>query len=173
MNGAAINIDEFAAVFGNGSIRVQLNWPRAIRECAVEEQFSCSRTELGRLYTPWYDRTDCVQPYRFAAPLRVHALEQRLPDGGPAERAREIAELTARFIASAQPVVLPLPAYHTGDTVILLDGTHRSIAAYRARADVRLLLYILHGPTDSEMLPDLEGFRGTGAVAGDCERRRR
>ncbi|MGW0570844.1 hypothetical protein [Streptomyces tauricus] len=38
---------------------------------------------------------------------------------------------------------------------LILDGTHRAVAALRARAHVTVFLYVLLGPTDPTILPDL------------------
>jgi hypothetical protein len=95
-----------------------------------------------------------------ARPLRLGLTEATWP----AQRLSRIAALNEQFAAADSPVQLPLPVYALGGGgSLLLDGTHRSVAAYRSGADVRLLLFAVHGPVDASMLPDLGHHQATAA----------
>lgn len=154
---SGINIHDFVTVF-DATVRAWLDWSRVLTECTVDESFSDSRAELGELFTVWYagprgQHAGYDGPG--ARPLRVG--ETSLTEATwPTERATKIETMSASHAGSArEPVVLPLPAYRVGAGAVILDGTHRAVAAYRARAEVRLMLFILDGPTDPEILPDL------------------
>ncbi|RSM59282.1 hypothetical protein DMH03_25885 [Amycolatopsis sp. WAC 01376] len=150
----------FALIFGDGVVRAKLDWQRVVDECVVEERYSRSRKELGELCTVWYadeSGRDAGYDHQGARPLRVS--EVAITEASwPRARASMIAALRAEYTRTARPVQLTLPGYRVGDEVVLLDGNHRAAAAYLADADTRLLLYILCGPTDSGMLPDLRHY---------------
>ncbi|MEU5266543.1 hypothetical protein [Amycolatopsis sp. NPDC021455] len=158
-----IPVDDFVRFFGDGGIRAKLNWARLAAECRVEVSAGRSRALLGDLRTVWYaGPDDRNREFRDvdARPLRVR--ETGLTESSwPAGRAARIAEFEARFRAEAGPVQLPLPGYALGDGgFLLLDGTHRAVAAHRTGGDVRLLLFTVHGPLDEAMLPDLRHAAG-------------
>ncbi|OXM54889.1 hypothetical protein [Amycolatopsis alba] len=150
----------FALIFGDGGIRAKLDWRRVAAECAVEERYSRSRKELGELCTVWYadgSGHDAGYDHQGSRPLRVS--EAAVTEASwPRARATTIAALRREYVRADRPVHLALPGYRVGDEVVLLDGNHRAAAAYLADADTRLLLYILRGPTDSGMLPDLRHY---------------
>lgn len=152
----------FALIFGDGAVRAKLDWRRVVDECAVEERYSRSRKELGELYTVWYaddSGRDARYDHQDVRPLRVSEVGITEASWPPA-RAAKIAELRREYSSTDRPVPLLLPCYRAGDELVLLDGNHRAAAAYPTDADTRLLLYILRGPTDSGMLPDLRHFPG-------------
>lgn len=154
---SAIEIHDFVTVF-DSIVRARLDWSRVLAECTVDESFSDSRAELGELFTVWYagpggqhagyDETG-------ARPLRV--CEASLTEATwPMERATKIEAMAASHAGSSgEPAVLPLPTYRVGAGLVILDGTHRAVAAFRACAEVRLMLFILDGPADRKILPDL------------------
>ncbi|MGY6655311.1 hypothetical protein ACXIZN_24420 [Amycolatopsis sp. TRM77291] len=150
----------FALIFGDGGIRARLDWRRVHDECTVEERYTRSRKELGELCTVWYtdeSGRDTDYAHQGARPLRVS--EVAITEASwPRARASMITTLRQEFGRASRPVQLALPGYRAGDEVVLLDGNHRAAAAYLADADTRLLLYILCGPTDSGMLPDLRHY---------------
>jgi hypothetical protein len=155
---ARVDVDDFVTLFGDGCIRARLNWSRLRSDCWIEQSFSRSRDELGDLFTVWYAGADGAHAdFRDpgARPLRLR--EVGLTEATwPAQRLSRIAALHEQFAAADRPVQLPLPVYALGGgSSLLLDGTHRSVAAYRSGADVRLLLFAMHGPVDASMLPDL------------------
>ncbi|MFJ8912609.1 hypothetical protein [Amycolatopsis sp. NPDC102389] len=152
-----MDVSAFVRLFGGGDIRVKLDWQRVAEECVVEERFTCSREELGQLCTVWYVDEfgrDAGYDYEGARPLRVSEVEITEATWPPA-RASMIAALRRDYASADSTVTLTLPAYLVGGEVVLLDGNHRAAAAYLAEADTCLRLYLLSGPTDSEVLPDL------------------
>ncbi|MFI9454677.1 hypothetical protein [Amycolatopsis sp. NPDC052450] len=150
----------FALIFGDGVVRAKLDWQRVVDECVVEERYSRSRKELGELCTVWYadeSGRDARYDHPGARPLRVS--EVAITEASwPRARASMIAALREQYTRTARPVQLTLPGYRVGDEVVLLDGNHRVAAAYLADADTRFILYLLCGPTDSGMLPDLRHY---------------
>jgi hypothetical protein len=79
--------------------------------------------------------------------------------GWPADRLARIARFEAVFGQERQPVQLVLPALRIGSRCLLLDGTHRAVAAHRSSAEVRIFLFTLHGPLSADILPDLAHYR--------------
>lgn len=154
---SAIDVRDFITVFGS-TVRARIDWSRVLTECTVDETFSDSRVDLGELFTVWYAgaggrHAGYDEPG--AHPLRVG--ETSLTEATwPVERATKIEAMSASHAGSAgEPVVLPLPAYRVGSSAVILDGTHRAVAAFRACIAVRLMLFTLIGPADPEVLPDL------------------
>ncbi len=153
-----VSADDFTTFFGHGGIRALLDWTRLATECRITAFTSRSHAVLGELRTVWYagpDGRDREFRDRDARPLQVR--ETGLTESTwPADRTARIAEFEARYQADNRPVQLPLPVYALGEgRFLLLDGTHRSVAAHRSAADVRLLLFAIHGPVEEAMLPDL------------------
>ncbi|MGX1763173.1 hypothetical protein ACWIG5_40855, partial [Streptomyces lydicus] len=70
-----------------------------------------------------------------------------------------------RLEASTEPFVLLLPTYRVADELLLLDSSHRVMAGYLARAEVRALIMTLVAPLSPDLLPDLGSLvvRGHGS----------
>lgn len=147
-----MTVDDFVAEFGDGRVRVLLDWSRVHGQCRAERSVVRSRELLGDLFTVWYvgpDRT----PREFNA---VDAWPLRVRDVPEPWRAEQIRPLRHEFARSGQAVHLLLPAYGLPDGgALLLDGTHRAVAAYQSGAPVVVELWTVHGPVDAAMLPDL------------------
>jgi hypothetical protein len=158
-----VPVGDFAALFGDGGIRARLDWTRLAGECRIEAFTSRSRALLGDLRTVWYagpDGRDREFRDADAQPLRVRETG-RTEATWPAGRAARIAGFEDRYRADAGSAQLPLPVYALGDDeFLLLDGTHRSVAAHRAGVAARLLIFVVHGPVEEAMLPDLRYARG-------------
>ncbi|MEA5364715.1 hypothetical protein VA596_34650 [Amycolatopsis sp., V23-08] len=154
---------DFARFFGDGGIRTLLDWRRLEAECRIEATTSRSRVLLGDLRTVWYNGPDGRdREFRDAdaRPLRVRETG-RTEASWPEGRAARIAEFEARFRGDGGPIQLTLPVYALGDDeFLLLDGTHRAVAAHRTGGNVRLALFAVHGPVDEAMLPDLRHASG-------------
>ncbi|MEV6828051.1 hypothetical protein [Amycolatopsis sp. NPDC051102] len=153
-----VPVADFVRFFGDGGIRVLLDWTRLAAECRIEASTSRSAAMLGDLRTVWYagpDGRDGEFRDPGARPLRVR--ETGCTEATwSAERAARISDFETRFRADPGPVQLALPVYVLGDDgFLLLDGTHRAVAAHRAGGEVRLLMFAVHGPRDETMLPDL------------------
>lgn len=162
MRGRVIDIHDFVTVFGS-TVRARLDWSRVRTECTVDESFSDSREDLGALYTVWYagpGERHAAYDDPEVRPLRVR--ETTLTESTwPADRATKIDAMSADYgSVDVEPLVLPLPAYRVGAGVVMLDGNHRAVAAFRASSEVRLLLFILDGPQDPGILPDLVHHQG-------------
>jgi hypothetical protein len=154
-----MNFSEFEEIFRDSEMRAWLAWD-VIRESAneVEEIYTRSTDVLAGLYTVWYatpdgNNGDWRNPED--TPLRVGETLKTL-DTWPPERSQHIAYFRTQFEASQYAIQLTLPAYAPNEKdLIILDGTHRATAAYLTGKDVRLIIFALHGPCDSRVLPDL------------------
>lgn len=70
------------------------------------------------------------------------------------------------FSRSGEPVVLTVPAYQVAESMLLLDSTHRVVAAYSSHHEMRLLVAAIQGPADPAILPDLGRRQGKVLSAG-------
>ncbi|WP_327268040.1 hypothetical protein OG233_06800 [Streptomyces sp. NBC_01218] len=152
--------EEFVMLFGSsGHVRASLDWSRVTElRLRVQHSFHTSADRLGRMATLWYTRPDgtpAEYTHPQATPLTARqaaAADMRtLP-----QRQNTLGALTQQAATCREPVQLILPAYRLPDgTDLILDGTHRAVAALRARARVTVFLYVLLGPADPTILPDL------------------
>ena len=92
-----------------------------------------------------------------ARPLSVR--EAATLQSWPAAREARVASLAAAFKVQAEPVQLVLAAVAAPDgRTVIVDGTHRACAAYRAQVEIRMLLFAVRGPTSASVLPDLAHY---------------
>ena len=105
------------------------------------------RHELGQLYTPWRRKSDGTYANGRdddAEPLRVET--------NPFPPCRE--SILQSF--SLQPGSLRLPCYQIRDKeYLILDGNHRAVSLYRSNYQIDVQAWIIEGPMDSNILPDL------------------
>ncbi|MFI9587522.1 hypothetical protein ACIHCQ_38225 [Streptomyces sp. NPDC052236] len=153
-----MRVDQFVDAFQGGGVRVQLSWDRLdSSEFSATHTVSRSTGLLGSLFTVWYEgQQGGNSDWRRAAhPLRVSEASRTEPDW-PANRRHRVSSFEKEFVQAREPIQLVLPTYalHDGG-LLLLDGTHRAVAAHRASVPVRLLIYTLRGPVHQDVLPDL------------------
>ncbi|MEV0647166.1 hypothetical protein AB0I28_18045 [Phytomonospora sp. NPDC050363] len=152
---------DFEAFFRGGDLRVPLAWDRlAEAGCTATIEVGRSAAELGECHTTWYADAGgaaTVWDAPGARPLRVR--EAGALQNHDARRTERLAEYVRDFAAAIGPVRLVLPAYTVNGDTLLLDGAHRAVAAWRARPDLRVLLWRLHGPADEKLLPHLRHHR--------------
>jgi hypothetical protein len=154
-----MNFREFEEIFKDSEMKAWLAWD-IVKESNVTIKEICTRSAdiLAQLYTVWYATPDGRNgDWRNSedTPLRVGEALKTL-DTWPDERRQHTQYFRAKFERSNFPVQLTLPAYApNARDVILLDGTHRAAAAHLAGKDTRLIVFALHGPCDSRVLPDL------------------
>lgn len=153
----AINVTEFADTFLTGHVRAQITLDGA-DGFAVEERYGSSRDLLGGLFTVWYTVPDGRQAdwhHPEAAPLRVRDAACGTAVW-TADRRRRLDAFEKAFQAQTEPVQLVLPVLRAAPgRDLILDGTHRAVAAYAAEVPVTLFVFALHGPLRPVMLPDL------------------
>ena len=113
---------------------------------------------LSSFFTVWYINPDGLNgDWRNAgdSPLRIRDAVKAF-DIWPDDRKQRVEAFRAKFIRRSEPVQLVLPAYAPNDRdIILLDGTHRAMAAFMAQSGIRLLVFAVNGPCDPDVLPDL------------------
>lgn len=113
---------------------------------------------LGDLFTVWYTgpggrQAEWSDPG--AEPLRVRDAA-RGTASWEREREQKLEGFGTLFRAQSEPVQLILPVLRAvPGRSLLLDGTHRAVAAHRAGAPVTLFVFALRGPVGPETLPDL------------------
>jgi hypothetical protein len=159
-----MNIEEFETIFRNSEMRAWLAWDILEKSGAnMREIYTRSPEALARLYTVWYAApggTNGDWRNSSDSPLRVGQATDTVGTW-PAERVTRVAHFRAQFEKSRYPVQLTLPAYspNTRD-VLLLDGTHRAVAAHLSKKEVRLIVLAVQGPCDPRILPDLAHYSG-------------
>ena len=157
-----MNTEDFIRMFGSGPIRALLDWSRiAEPEVIVHHDFHTSLDRLARMHTLWYaDPTGRLASYTdpTAAPLTVGQAAVLDMSDVP-KRQQTLDVFTERAGRSTEPVQLVLAAYRLQDRRdVLLDGTHRAVAAVRANACVTVFSFVLVGPADPGILPDLSHY---------------
>jgi hypothetical protein len=157
-----MNLDDFEAIFRSSEMRTLLNWDGIrLHNCKVREVYTRSAEYLRNVYTVWYRtpqggngdwRTDEDIPLRLGEATTMR-------DMWPSERVSRFDYFRDAFSKLEDPLMLALPAYSPNKReVILLDGTHRAAAALAAKVELRLLVFIVEGPCDSSILPDLDHY---------------
>jgi hypothetical protein len=154
-----IDVTEFATVFRDSGIRSWLDWDRIISSnYSVEQIVSRSIFALGELETVWYIQPDGSRgDWREQDSRRVCVQEAaRLTNFPNTESSAYISHLAAQMEKAATPTILTLPSYmaKTGQ-LLILDGNHRAVAAFKAKRDVRLLIFAIKGTDNPYVLPDL------------------
>ncbi|WP_420031360.1 hypothetical protein ACN2WE_00055 [Streptomyces sp. cg28] len=155
--------EEFILLFGSsGHVRAALNWSRLTdKQFHVQHRFHTSPDRLGQMNTLWYtgpDGTPVEYTHPQAAPLTTRQASKTDMRSLP-QRENTLTRLTKQASGSLEPVQLVLPAYRLPNgTDLILDGTHRAVAALRAQARVTVFLYVLLGPADPTILPDLAHY---------------
>jgi hypothetical protein len=154
-----MNTTEFTRMFGSGQIRALLDWSRiAEPDVVVEQDFHTSADRLADMTTMWY--ADCEgAPVDYAAPNAAPLTVRQAAalDMGSVPRREEALSLYAdRAAQSVAPVQLVLAAYYlNSSTHLILDGTHRAVATIRADVPATVFSFVLRGPLDPAILPDL------------------
>jgi hypothetical protein len=158
----AVELNEFEEIFRDSEMKVLLDWDFVKKSGAsVNEIYTRSADSLAQLYTVWYSTPSGLNggwPDSEDTPLRIGETLKTFPTW-PAARRERVNYFRTQFEQSEHPVQLTLPAYAPNDRdVILLDGTHRAVAAHIVGKEVRLIIFALHGPCDSRALPDLAHY---------------
>lgn len=155
-----MNISEFRRLY-EGSIRALLDWDLLEAESAPVKLTVCSeRRVLGDIHTVWY-RSPSGEPGDWRNNednLQTVAEASRSPrswTGPKRQLVRQFAEQNSRNL---EPLIMTLPTYQIGTELILLDSTHRLIAAFKGDREIRALIIAVQGPVLPEVLPDLNRF---------------
>lgn len=158
-----VDLTQYRSLF-QPVIRASLDWVALARlGAAVSVEVADSRDALGAVHTVWYADADgaetgYAQPG--ARPLTIAEVAEVLPrwEGKHPERVAEFeADMLARS-RQGEPLLLTLPAYAVRGGWLLMDSTHRAVAAYRSGLPVRLLLLGLLAPVDAAILADLRHY---------------
>lgn len=151
-----MNISEYRTAFGP-EIQIQMNWATLeelncqIRQVIVELPYNS-----GTLYTPWYTNSSGV-PRKFsdpdANPLTVSAA---------AKNPGIITYQQVRQIYTGNLSCLEFPAYQLPDNrLLLLDGNHRTVSTVIEGRSITIMLFVLDGPVQKQILPDLGHWEQT------------
>lgn len=166
-----MHIDEFRRLFAD-NIRALVAWDR-LHDSAVtiSERVVADRAALGELRTVWY-RSDegGLGDWRdpTSVPMSVsEAVTHR--DIWTRDRSDRIEAFGKDYQRYAEPVVMVIPAYETPLGALMLDATHRVVAAYLANVEVRLLVLGIEGPLSAEVLPDLTHHGSPTKSATDAQ----
>lgn len=131
-------------------VRVNLDWERlAASNPAIHVRTLSLVTNATEVFTPWYARDDGL-PCDYDSP---GAKPQSL-----AAAAQNALLLRRHDVSSDVPSDprLEVPAYRLGaGGLLLLDGNHRAVACVVAGVDQAVTAYVVEGPLDGAVLPDL------------------
>lgn len=157
---AGMDLAHFHLLFGN-SIRAWLDWD-ALDTASVQvtDEVVTSPADLGHLYTVWY-----AGPHGEAGDWRnadhspqTVAEAAASPGSWTEDKKRRIDIFREQYSTLSEPLVTLAPAYRAYENLILLDSSHRCVAAYLAGIKIRMLVLAIEGPVDSHVLPDLGWF---------------
>jgi hypothetical protein len=155
----SIKIADFITVFRGAGIRSWFDWDRLEPgSYSVIEEYSRTKSVLGRLETVWYVWPDgSLGDWRNQDNRRVCVEEAASLTRFPNDKGLAyINELAVRIDNATAPEILVLPCYRTRTgKSLLLDGNHRAIAAFRSKRDVRLMIFAVTGADNPLLLPDL------------------
>src|ERR1700753_137542 len=157
-----MNLEDFETICRSSEMKSWLNWEAILNQkCEVREIYSRSPEELRNIYTVWY-RTPQGEngDWRNSedTPLRLGEVTTTAGTW-PADRKNRYNYFRETFSNLGDPLMLVLPSYSPNkQDVILLDGTHRAAAALAAKVELRLMIFIVDGPCDSTILPDLNHY---------------
>nr|WP_199045498.1 hypothetical protein [Dyella sp. ASV24] len=145
-----MNIAEFKYHFGQ-PIRVSLNWQLLSESNAsIKLQQLQLPGDAGRIFTPWYlDGSGAACNYfdQGAVPQNVSSAAQ----------SEALKKRHGFHYQHGAPTVVVAPAYGLPDGgVLLLDGNHRVVSAYLGGVNLLLMAFVIEGPLDAQILPDLE-----------------
>lgn len=156
-----IPIDLFVSFF-RPCIRVLFDWERFQNErwpirLAVIDDISA----VSSWYLPWsFDANGKEVKYDAPAghPIQLSSIAQRL-SAFDEKRRQKILDLSRVFLDSRHPkrpaqfvaATYALP----NDSHIFLDGNHRMAGLMLARISFKLLVFSIHGPVKSAVMPEL------------------
>ncbi|WP_188795518.1 hypothetical protein [Dyella nitratireducens] len=147
--GAIMKPQDFQRHF-QSKIRVMLDWSKFISsDWSIELRYFSIPEQSSLVYTPWYAQPDgsaCAYNSPNAMPQSVAsvALNSALREHhkvGDAPHSESISVV---------------PAYRlNGDSILLLDGNHRAVSSQAASTKLGLAAFVINGPIDEHVLPDL------------------
>lgn len=150
---------------GPAGIRVRIDWDVVLRrQLPVTARFISAFTAFERSYLPWYLPADGMEAdydedVRPVAVAEFPEIEGRLRP----ERQEKITQLR-RDIRTSNGAQLLVPAYDLGNgRHLLLDACHRVAALADAPVPLAAVIFLLHGPLDARVLPDLTHWANAGA----------
>jgi hypothetical protein len=154
-----IKISDFITIFRDAGIRSWFDWELLQSPSySVVQIFSRSVSDISRFETVWYSRPDgSLGDWRNQEDRRISVRDAATRQAFPNKESEDyIQRLISDMRAASTPPYLVLPCYRTQDRkVIILDGNHRAVAAFRSATDVRLLVFAISGPDHPLLLPDL------------------
>lgn len=155
-----MDVQDFRRLFAD-NIRALLAWDLlAAADACISERVITDVEELGRLSTVWYrDRHggagDWSDPS--STPQSVQeAVEHR--QEWAHDRKDRVETFRLEYLRYSEPILMTIPAYKTSAGDLMLDSTHRAVAAYMSSRDVRVLIMAIEGPISAAILPDLSHF---------------
>lgn len=152
-----MHFTDFRRLFAD-NIRAMVAWNElSDADVTISERVLTDHAGLGGLRTVWYRREDGgIGDWRDprSTPLSVSEAAGHRNMWTP-DRSDRIETFGRDYLRYAEPVMMTIPAYDTPLGALMLDSTHRAIAAYVANVEVRVLVLAIEGPLSSEILPDL------------------
>lgn len=154
-----IRVSDFLTIFRESGVRSWFDWDLLrLPEYAVIETFSRSKAILGSLETVWYASPDrSLGDWRDQGNRRLRVEEAAPMTNFPSKSSNDyIEQLASGMRSSPTPPYLVFPCYRTQQgKMLILDGNHRAIAAFKSGTNLRLLIFAITGPDNPFMLPDL------------------
>lgn len=144
-----MNHQEFQLYFGP-DIRVQLNWTTFVSSnWPIELRYMSLPEQSDLIYTPWYASAD-------GSPCEYNSANAK-PQSIASVALNDALLACKKVLGTAHPdSLLVVPAYRLRyDSILLLDRNHRAVSAQVAASKAGLAAFIIHGPLNERVLPDL------------------
>ncbi|WP_157493238.1 hypothetical protein [Desulfonatronovibrio magnus] len=133
------------------TIRCALNWKLLLTYRPRIEKYGCSLPAAAdKIWTPWYT-DESGRPREF---YHNDAMPNSVIHAASNSELLEYHEVQNRLMGQNTNFVFP--GYKPpGPDILLLDGNHRSVSAMVEGRKISIALYIIKGPLDPSVLPDL------------------
>lgn len=132
------------------AVRVMFDWSAfTAADWPIELGYFSLPEQSDRIYTPWYALADgticsCNSPNAKPQSVAAVALNKALLDH---HGIRDTPHPDSVSVA---------PAYRLNhDSILLLDGNHRAVSSQVAASKTGLAAFIVNGPINEQVLPDL------------------
>ena len=134
------------------AIRVGLDRQQLLKLDPAITTVDTTLSEISdRLWTPWYtSKTGGIRKYRHADAVPVS-----LAVASGSSLLRRYHGVSHQFNGPVPVLCLPVYALPDGH-YLLLDGTHRAVAALLDGRPFQVRLCVIQGPLDPSVLPDLQ-----------------
>ena len=134
------------------------NWDKMARECwPISLRVLSDESELSMIYTPWYLSYQSEQNVSDSSrkPLKVTEAVTLINEFSK-RKDDNVNKISSTYKNARQPIQLIVPAHNIFDhSLIIFASKHRIAALVSSAVDFKVMTFIVEGPVDADVLPDL------------------